>query len=250
MKLYLKEDSWIDTEEALDISMPLSNDDKNPRAWYVDEPRFEPVRANGYVGSVAEGGSVNFRDIFFNPHGHGTHTECLGHITEEVYSVNQCVKSFFCKALLISIEPEEYIVGTQADRIVQLNQLEDHIPEEGTEAIIIRTLPNDPSKCHRDYSSSNPPYLNEACISFFDRYNIRHLIIDTPSVDREEDGGVLAFHHAYWKVPENPDFNRTITELAYIPDHINDGTYILELQLAPFENDASPSRPVLYRICD
>ena len=29
---------------------------------------------------------------------------------------------------------------------------------------------------------------------------------------------------------------------------IHDGEYILELQVAPFENDASPSRPLLYKI--
>jgi hypothetical protein len=42
----------------------------------------------------------------------------------------------------------------------------------------------------------------------------------------------------------------TITEFIYVPDAIEDGTYFLELQLAPFENDASPSRPVLYKVTD
>jgi len=67
-------------------------------------------------------------------------------------------------------------------------------------------------------------------------------------VDREEDEGVLAFHHAFWQVPENPNFDRTITELIYVDSDIPDGDYILNFQVAPFENDASPSRPVLYKI--
>jgi hypothetical protein len=29
---------------------------------------------------------------------------------------------------------------------------------------------------------------------------------------------------------------------------IEDGEYVLELQVAPIENDASPSRPLLYKI--
>jgi hypothetical protein len=31
---------------------------------------------------------------------------------------------------------------------------------------------------------------------------------------------------------------------------VKDGSYILNLQIAPFENDASPSKPVLYKITD
>jgi hypothetical protein len=77
---------------------------------------------------------------------------------------------------------------------------------------------------------------------------IKHLLIDLPSVDRENDGGALAFHHQFWGVPDKLNFERTITELIYVPDSVEDGTYLLELQTAPFENDASPSRPILYQI--
>lgn len=249
MQLFLEDGSWIETKEVLDISIPLINSEENLRAWYVDAPRFEPVRANGFVGSVKEGGSVNFRDIFFNPHGHGTHTECLGHITSEVFSVNQTMKEFFCKAMVLSISPK--IVRQddgKMDHIITLDQLNAFQPDKGTEAIILRTLPNSKEKMHTNYSSTNPPYLDERCIEFFDTHQIRHLLIDTPSVDREEDGGTLAFHHAFWKVPESPDFNRTITEMVFVNDAIEDGSYLLELQVAAFENDASPSRPVLYKI--
>jgi arylformamidase len=250
MKLFLDSVAWIDTGSPLDLSIPLRNDELNPRAWYVEMPRFEPVRANGFVGSVKEGGSVNFRDIFFNPHGHGTHTECLGHITPEVFSINRTMDHFLCKALLISIEPERFVhpADNKEDHIIRLEQLQKYEPEEGTEAIVIRTLPNFSSKRTLNYSSTNPAYLDERCIEFFDKFNIRHLLIDTPSVDREEDGGKLAFHHAFWKVPEQPDFKRTITEMIFVSDKIEDGTYILDLQVASFENDAAPSRPVLYTI--
>ena len=69
-----------------------------------------------------------------------------------------------------------------------------------------------------------------------------------PSVDRENDNGALAFHHAFWQVPQNPQFHKTITELVYVPDSLPDGDYILNLQTAPFENDASPSRPLLFAV--
>ena len=88
MQLFLEDGSYILTNEGMDCSLPLEGNEQNVRAWYVSPPVIEPVRENGWVGAVAEGGSVNFRSVQFNPHGHGTHTECLGHITPEVHSVN------------------------------------------------------------------------------------------------------------------------------------------------------------------
>lgn len=249
MRLFLEDGSWIETSEPLDIAIPMTDTEGNVRAWYVDPPRFEPVRANGFIGSVAEGGSVNFRDIYFNPHGHGTHTECLGHITKDVHSINHVLNEYICKALVTSVKPVAIDRGSGiVDKVVRLEQLNDLILEKGTEAIVIRTLPNSDIKEHLNYSASNPPFLDIECIEFFNRHKIRHLLIDTPSVDREEDGGELTFHHAFWNVPNQPDFKRTITELIYVHNEIVDGTYLMELQVAPFENDAAPSRPVLYKI--
>ena len=74
------------------------------------------------------------------------------------------------------------------------------------------------------------------------------MIIDLPSVDKEQDDGLLSFHHKFWNIPNDPIMDRTITELAYIPNSVLDGSYLLNLQIAPFENDASPSRPILYKI--
>lgn len=248
MKLFLDSDTFFDTNKGHDISIPLTNDLENPRAWYVQPPTFEPVRANGFIGSVAEGGGVNFRDIFFNPHGHGTHTECLGHITENVHSVNQHLKSAFFTSHVISIKPESCWNESEKveDFIITKAQLETCLKNVQTEALIIRTLPNQLAKKHKNYSSSNPPYIAIDAIDVLNEAGIQHLLIDLPSVDREQDGGALAFHHAFWQVPENPQFHKTITEFIFVSDEIADGSYILNLQTAPFENDATPSRPVLF----
>jgi hypothetical protein len=77
---------------------------------------------------------------------------------------------------------------------------------------------------------------------------VRHLLVDLPSVDKERDDGKLAAHHAFWHFPENPRRDCTITELIYVPDAVADGAFFLDLQFASFENDASPSRPVLYAV--
>lgn len=249
MKLYVNSNEYIDTQFPLDLSIPLSNTPKNPRAWYVDAPVFEPVRTEHYTGSVEEGGSVNFRNIFFNPHGHGTHTECLGHITQEVHSVNATLKEYWFKAKLVTIEPEK-IRNSEGgvDAVITANQFVALGNLEGFEALVVRTQPNMESKKSMNYSNSNPPYFDVNCAKIVTDAGIQHLLVDLPSVDRESDGGDLAFHHAFWEVPANPNFQRTITELIYVDSDIADGTYMLNLQVAPFENDAAPSRPILYQI--
>ena len=98
------------------------------------------------------------------------------------------------------------------------------------------------------YSNTNPPYLEKEAAEFIVSRGIDHLLIDLPSVDRESDNGVLAAHHSFWEYPHNTQLHRSITELIYVPNNIVDGTYLLNLQIASFENDASPSKPVLYAV--
>ena len=240
----------IDLSKPIDISIPLSNTDKNPIAWYIEKPEIEPVVFGDWIGKVSEGSSTNFNNIFFNPHGHGTHTECLGHITREFYSINQCLKQFFFTAELISIVPEKI----NGDLVITKNQIDKALNGKTPEAIVIRTLPNLDQKKHKNYSKTNPPYLSEEAAIFIREIGIQHLLIDLPSVDREEDEGKLLAHKAFWNVKDvnnlNDDarLNCTITEMIFVENEIQDGSYILNLQIASFENDASPSKPTLYKL--
>jgi hypothetical protein len=36
--------------------------------------------------------------------------------------------------------------------------------------------------------------------------------------------------------------------MIYVPENIEDGIYLLNIQIASFETDASPSKPILYEI--
>ena len=240
----------IDLSQPLDISISLSNTDLNPIAWYLEKPVIKPVAFDNWIGKVSEGSSTNFNTIIFNPHGHGTHTECLGHITREFYSINQCLKQFFFTAELISVEPKVL----NNDLVITKNQIEDALNGKVPEAIIIRTLPNLDSKKSKNYSNSNPPYLCEEAAAFIRELGISHLLIDLPSVDREVDEGKLLAHKAFWNVTNIDNLNdsarrnATITELIFVDDTLVDGSYVLNLQIASFENDASPSKPILYKI--
>jgi arylformamidase len=234
----------IDLSKPLDISMPLRSGKSNPTAWYVNEPRFEPVMENGFIGDVNLGGAVNFRNVFFNPHGHGTHTECVGHISKEPYTINQCLKEFFFLANVVSITPEK----RNEDSLITISQIEKTLTNNKAKAIVIRTLPNTIQKLGMQYSSSNPPFIEAAAVQFLIDNGVEHLLIDTPSVDKEEDGGKLLSHHVFWEYPENTQTQRTISELIFVPEAIVDGTYFINIQIASFENDASPSKPILYEI--
>ncbi len=241
----------IDLSKPIDISISLTNTDANPIAWYIEKPEIEPVKFGDWIGKVSEGSSTNFNNVFFNPHGHGTHTECLGHITREFYSINQCLKQFFFTAELISIAPE----NINGDLVITKNQIVKTLHcNVSADALIIRTLPNLELKKHKNYSKTNPPYLAEDAAIYIREIGIRHLLIDLPSVDREEDEGKLLAHKAFWNVKDvnnlNDDarLNCTITEMIFVENEILDGSYILNLQIASFENDASPSKPILYKI--
>lgn len=241
----------IDLSQPLDISLPISNTELNPIAWYIEKPEIEPVRFGDWIGKVSEGSSsTNFNNIFFNPHGHGTHTECLGHITREFYSINQCLKQFFFTAEVISVQPE----AQGEDFVITKAQVKNALKGKSTEAIIIRTLPNSSDKTSKKYSNTNWAYLLEEAATFIREKGIQHLLIDLPSVDREHDEGKLLAHKAFWNVKDVNNLNSdarmdcTITEMVFVGDSIIDGTYLLNLQIASFENDASPSKPILYKI--
>ena len=237
----------INLAQAIDVSIPLQESLKTVNAFHAPLFRIEPVRAGDFVGDMQEGGLLNFKNVFFNPHGNGTHTECVGHISPEGHTINACLKQFFFFAQLVSIYPQRLENG---DRMITKAQVEEvWDKEQNAQALIIRTLPNDDWKLQTNYSGANPPYVHHSAIEFMVEQNIKHLLLDLPSVDREQDDGKLLAHKAFWQYPsENVRLDSTITELIYVPNEVKDGFYFLNLQIASFELDASPSKPVLYQI--
>ena len=234
-----------DLSRPIDISMPLRSGQENANCFYAPPPEFSPLRAGDFVGSVAAGGPVNFYDVRINPHGNGTHTECLGHITREGMTIHRQLKKFHFVAKLVSLFPVKTPTG---DRVIGRKQLNDCCWPGEAEALIIRTLPNDRLKLRTNYSGANPPYLHREAALHLVECGICHLLVDLPSVDREKDGGALAAHRAFWSYPEAPRKNCTISELIFVDNSVKDGLYLLNLQIASLELDVSPSKPVLYAL--
>lgn len=240
-----KETYVADLTQPLDISIPLISGAAGPKCFDAPDFHIEPVRSGSWVGSTAEGGIVNFKNVSINPHGNGTHTECVGHISKEPVLINQVLTQSIFPAQLITIQPEKQQDG---DKVINEKQISEAQITAGVKALIIRTTPNDESKLLRDYSETNPPYLTVPALKKIVDSGIEHLLIDLPSVDREYDEGKLAGHRAFWDYPRHIDLKKTISELIFASNSIKDGLYLCEIQIINIALDASPSRPQLYKL--
>ena len=260
----------IDSEKPLDISIPLNFNGAQPNAYGVEKAQSKPCKAGEIVGDTRQNGSCNFEQITFIPHCNGTHTECVGHITNERISIHDCLKDAFIPASLISVKPENadetnetYAIElSKNDKLITRNLIENalRIPNHGfqipnIEALIIRTLPNDESKLTREYLEIVPPFFSTEAMEFIVEIGIKHLLVDMPSIDRIFDEGRLSNHRIFWNVEagkfelnEKSRTNSTITELIFVPSFIEDGAYLLNLQIAAFTADASPARSILFEI--
>lgn len=230
-----------DVNHPLDISIPLRHGRQNPNAWQARTPAFTPVKAGGQLAAVNQGSPVNFFDVAFNPHGNGTHTECVGHIAPEQFAINRALGNRFFAARLVSISPQ----SDGNDLVIAREQIQPLLSSD-IEALIIRTLPNVSGKKQQQYTGTNPPFIAKEAMSHIVEAGIQHLLIDTPSVDKESDGGELAAHKTFWRYPAKPRMEATITELIFVPGEIEDGLYLLNIQIPPMMLDAAPSRPYLF----
>jgi len=231
----------INLKAGIDISIPLSDSLDQVNCFYAPLFKSEPVRMGTFVGSVLEGGPVNFNNILLNGHGNGTHTECIGHLTKELISVNSILQEYVFINHLISVTPEKKING---DLVIEKHTIEPILNDLNIQTLTIRTLSNDILKRSKKYSGTNPTYFSKEAMDYIVSKNVKHLLVDIPSLDREEDNGLLLAHRSFWK--DERALNCTITELIYVPNEVADGVYLLLLQTAPMELDAVPSRPILY----
>ena len=237
-----------------DLSISLLFNGTQPDPFGVEKAISKPYQGNGLVGDTRLGGSCNFDLIQMIPHCNGTHTECIGHISDQRMYIREQLKEVMIPATLVSINTshDAGMSGMMISKEKIKNSLSDALP--GFErAIVIRTRPNEISK-KWNYSSDSPiPFMSKESITFLNEQGVEHLLVDFPSIDRLNDGGRLVAHREFWNIEKESHIinkesyvTKTITELIYVPDDLSDGSYLLNLQIAPFASDASPSRPVLF----
>lgn len=237
---------WSASGQPVDLSVPVNPHSGLPRAWYKGPATLNPVRSENWVGSVAEGGAVNFRDLNFNPHAHGTHTETREHIHDVFQPIDARVRSaslpFILPAFLVHAMPEsqgnDWVVPTTS-----LTSSVEKIRSYKPKAVVLKCTN---ASVNRDWSDTNPPFLEAGLAEMLCSLEIEHLLVDLPSVDQEIDGGALRAHNAFFGPESSPRANATISELLCVPEGLQEGPGLLALQVAPIVNDASPSRPVWF----
>jgi len=257
-------EALTDLSHPIDIAIRLEFSSDQPRHFGAPAANTRPFAVPGFSGSVLQGASCNCNIVTLIPHCNGTHTECVGHLTAERLDAHRLVPPELIPALLISIAPAA--AGStpettepapqRTDELITRAALERGWPARlpfQPRALVIRTLPNDSRKVARDYTDITPPYLSREATELLVARGIEHLIIDLPSIDRAHDEGRLTAHRLFFGLPRGATSlalarrpRSTVTELAFIPDEVADGAYLLQIQVPAIGGDAVPSRPLLY----
>ena len=259
-------DYGVDLAQPIDLAVALDFAGPQPRYFGAPRASSRPFETPGFgfKGSVGRGSSCNCEVITLIPHCNGTHTECVGHLTRERLDAWRVAPVGPVPALLVSVTPAE--AGDEStdpppqsgDRLITRRALERGWPAHpglAPQALIVRTLPNAPEKRTRDYTGQTPPYLSRQAAELLVSRGILHLVIDLPSIDRAHDEGRLTTHRIFFGLPPgNVELaaavraTATVTELAFVPDSVPDGIYLLELRVPALSGDAVPSRPLLYAL--
>jgi len=247
----------IDLNTPIDISIPLIFNGTQPNAFGVEPAVSKACEYGSLIGDTRRGGSVNFEQYTVIPHCNGTHTECVGHITDERISVRDCLKDVWIPSVLISVEPEP----ANDDLVITESRIREAlvgsaVVSTADRALIIRTIPNGSEKLSNRYDAEQiPAYFTQDAIQLIVERGFKHLLVDLPSIDRLFDEGKLLNHRIFWNVEpgafetsSETRVNSTITELIFVPNDVPDGDYLLNLQIAPFDSDAAPSRPILLKL--
>ncbi len=255
----------IDSQQSIDISIPYNFNGEQPNFYDVDKGSLSHLKTGEQSWSVAEGASCNVPEISMNIHCTGTHTESVGHLLKNPGNIGKILTDTFIPARLITVESIKFELSNESyhchvendETVISMDAIKsqiENISGSTPVALIIRTLPNNDAKKSMRFISSPPPFFTNESLQYISQLGVQDLIVDLPSVDRMSDDGILGNHRIFWgdgvnpKGEVNPDSKKTITELAYIPNSVEDGFYFVNIQIPHFVCDAAPSRPLLFPI--
>lgn len=244
-----------DLSRPVSIAIPLDFDGPQPACFDAPPASSRPLHAELRCRCDV---------LTLAPHCNGTHTECVGHLTEDRVAVSERVPGGLELALLVTLAPvpasgcgeDSDPAPAPGDRLVTAAALEaaaGRFDAAFPRAMILRTA-EPAAGPHRSYRGAAPaPYLSRQAAAWLVARGVLHVVLDLPSADRADDGGRLTAHRVLFGLPADSRHSSeaarpraSITELAWIDASIPDGWYLLDLQMPAFLSDAAPSRPLLY----
>jgi len=256
----------FDAAAAHSLALELDFDGRAPQWFGAPAPACHALHAGSFNGRVSAGASCNASTLSLTPHCDGTHTEGVGHLTRERHDARDAVPTGYVATLLVTVTPTAAGASGESarpaprhdDLLITQQALAAAWPQGlpfTPAALIVRTLPNGDAKRTRDYTRHGAPYLSLQAAQFLVARGILHLVLDVPSADRADDEGQLGAHRVFFGLEPGASAlasarrpQCTITELAYIPDALADGPWLMQLQVPALAGDALPSRPLLYRL--
>ena len=270
----------FDLDRAYDLSLGPDRAGLGPRHFGAPPAAYQSWHNGAFVGAIDQGGSCNCSVLTLIPHCHGTHTECVGHLTREPMDAIDVIPTEFLAALLISVrataarDTQETTAPRPLaeDCMITARSLTDATgptvvaaamdsargvattpAAPATRALIIRSLPNDSRKRARVYAEQPAPFLTREAAQWLVERGIEHLVVDLPTIDRAHDEGRMTAHRLFFGLPDGDERlsaatrrTCTVTELAFVPNELRDGRGLLLLQAPRLPGDAVPSRPMFY----
>lgn len=252
-----------DLSDGRRISIPMIFNGDQPNTYDVPRAESHPYETGNFIGDTRQGGSCNFEEIKLIPHCNGTHTECVGHISLERISLHDILKDTLIPSTLVTVQPEHALetadtydpLKSEEDMLITAKCISDSMSGKSDflQGLIIRSIPNEFSKTSRHYMNNPPPFFSIEAIELINSFGVEHLLVDFPSLDRTLDEGKLTAHHIFWNVERGSnDVNpfecsmKTVTEMIFVPNDIQDGNYLTNIQIPDFVAEAVPSRVFLY----
>lgn len=247
----------VDLSYGISLGVTPELERGTPQAYGIPPASSTFYKVNGRDVSLSAGAPINCSTLQITPHGNGTHTECSSHVAANETRIDRVSPKELLVAELITLRCEPLIASRETgpasarndDDIITGKAIDTALSEldDGLQALIVRV--DGVSTPHRNWSGTNPPYLTREAATALVRHGIEHLVIELPSIDREQDGGELLAHRAFWMIDEEGSERArtcTLTEMAFVPREVPDGPCVLRLDVIALPLDAAPSRPIIY----
>lgn len=254
----------VELGRGASLAIEMRGDGPLPAFFVPGRMHTEPLSVGGFTGDTRTGGSCNVSRLDLVPHCHGTHTEGIGHVTDQRAAVQDQFDGRPALAWLATVTAVDagaasdgyHCPVAEREPLVTRDELARAIRGCAAEAtaLVLRVRPLAAPLPVRDFNAEpGYPLLSAEAMSWLSGHAFDHLLIEMPSLDRAEDGGRLGNHRAWWGLPpgdrdmgraQHP--RRVITEMIRVPDTLDDGLYWLQPGLSPIHGDATPSRPQLY----
>ncbi len=267
-----------DAGAATSIALPFDPRLARSRAFGLRPTTAPPVDiGGGRTLEVGRGAAINCADLHLNAHGGGCHIEGVGHISREPWPLSTATLPALWPATLLDVTPAR--LGASGEHAAGKGAPEDWVltrvaferaldaaaetvrdlaaePAAFADALVLRSDVDGAIGPDFDFHGGGAPYPTAEAMALLAALPTRLLVLDLPSLDREDDGGTAPNHAIWWGFPDGDRAvaratrrDRLLVELARVPLALAAGPWLLQLGVPPVVSDAAPAGVWLLPVC-